>query len=81
MSFATYSLIGIITCVKFLSYSLARTHGATPEEIQSAVLLAKGTTGWTSYLHGMQMDLGEFKKDVRKICDFILEKERRKAAA
>ena len=60
---------------------MARLHGATPEEIRSAVLLAKSTAGWSAYIHGMQMDLDDFKKDVRKICDFVLEKERRKAAA
>jgi AhpD family alkylhydroperoxidase len=60
---------------------MAKLHGASPEEIQSAILLAKGTAGWSTYVHGMQMELDEFKKDVRKIRDFVLERERRKAAA
>jgi AhpD family alkylhydroperoxidase len=60
---------------------MAKLHGATQEEINSTILVAKGTSGWSAYVHGMQLDLEDFKEDVRKIRDFILEKKQRKAAA
>jgi AhpD family alkylhydroperoxidase len=60
---------------------MAKLHGATREEINATILQAKGTVGWSAYVHGMQLDLDEFKKDVRQICDFVREKAQRKAAA
>jgi len=60
---------------------MARLHGASREEIQTTILQAKGVAGWSTYMHGTQQDLDEFKEDVRKIRDFIVERESRKAAA
>lgn len=45
----------------------ARLNGATDAEIEDAVHFAKSNMGWSTYLHGMQYDLGQFKKDVDRI--------------
>ena len=34
----------------------ARLYGATDAEIEDAVHFAKSSAGWSTYLHGMQMD-------------------------
>jgi AhpD family alkylhydroperoxidase len=46
----------------------ARLNGATDAEIEDAVHFAKSNKGWSTYLHGMQYDLAEFRKDVDRIC-------------
>ncbi len=45
----------------------ARLNGASEAEIEDAVHFAKSNVGWSTYLHGMQYDLGQFKKDVDRI--------------
>jgi AhpD family alkylhydroperoxidase len=44
---------------------LARLTGATDEEIEDAVHYAKSSAGWSTYLNGMQVDLDEFKREVK----------------
>jgi AhpD family alkylhydroperoxidase len=46
----------------------AKLNGATDAEIEDAVHFAKSNAGWSTYLHGMQYDYGQFKKDVDQIC-------------
>jgi AhpD family alkylhydroperoxidase len=46
---------------------VARLFGATEEEIQEAVLLAKHTVGWSAYLNGIQADYDEFAKELKQI--------------
>ena len=49
----------------------AITYGANEDEIEEAVHLAKHTVGWSSYLHGTEADLEQFKKDVNKVNDYV----------
>lgn len=46
---------------------VARMFGATDEEIQEAVHLAKYTVGWSVYINGMQTDYDKFAKELEKI--------------
>jgi AhpD family alkylhydroperoxidase len=46
----------------------AKLNGATDAEIEDAVHFAKSNVGWSTYLHGMQYPLDQFKKDVDQIC-------------
>jgi AhpD family alkylhydroperoxidase len=48
----------------------ARLNGATEEEIESAVHVAKNTAGWSAYVNGMQVDYDEFQKEVKKMVEF-----------
>lgn len=51
----------------------AQLNGATDAEIEDAVHFAKSNMGWSTYLHGMQYDFEQFKKDVDRICDHVRE--------
>ncbi len=50
---------------------LARLNGATEEEIEDAVHYAKSSAGWSTYLHGMQVDYDQFKKEVEQACEYV----------
>lgn len=49
----------------------ARLFGATEDEIQNAVHYAKQTTGWSTYLNGMQLDYDTFKDEMARIIDHV----------
>ena len=57
-------------CTNFHT-GLARFHGATEAEIQEAVHLAKFSTGWSTYLNGMNYDRDQFLKELHEIGDYI----------
>lgn len=44
---------------------VARMFGATDAEIEATVHYAKSSAGWSAYLNGMEVDLGQFKREVR----------------
>jgi len=50
---------------------VARMYGATDEEIQEAVHLAKHTVGWSAYLNGMQTDYDQFAEELEQIGDHM----------
>jgi AhpD family alkylhydroperoxidase len=53
---------------------VARLFGATQEEIQEAVVLAKHTVGWSVYLNGIQADYDQFAKEVKQIGKYLKPK-------
>ncbi|OGW57470.1 MAG: hypothetical protein A3D21_05580 [Nitrospirae bacterium RIFCSPHIGHO2_02_FULL_42_12] len=57
-------------CIEFHKEA-ARTFGATNQEIEEAISLAKQTVGWSTYLHGTQADPDRFREDVTKINDYV----------
>lgn len=59
---------------------LAKLNGATDEEIEEAVHFAKSSAGWSTYLHGLQVDYETFKDEVRRACEHVRAKEAQKAA-
>ncbi|MFN7940968.1 MAG: carboxymuconolactone decarboxylase family protein [Thermoanaerobaculia bacterium] len=60
-------LSAIAKCQYCVAYhtEVARLFGATDAEIESAVHYAKSSAGWSAYLNGMQIDLAQFKAEVR----------------
>ncbi len=44
---------------------VARMFGATDAEIEATVHYAKSSAGWSAYLNGMEVDLAQFKREVR----------------
>lgn len=42
-------------------------NGATPEEINDALLMAKHTANWSSYLNGVRYDEAQLHKEVQQI--------------
>jgi AhpD family alkylhydroperoxidase len=61
-------------CV-FYHTALARLNGATDAEIEDAVHYAKSSVGWSTYLHGMEIDFETFKDEVRRACDYAKMKK------
>ncbi len=55
-------------CVAFHTEG-ARLHNATDAEIEEACRMAKLTSGWSAYLEGLQVDIAQFRNDVRRICE------------
>ena len=47
---------------------VARTLGATKEEIAETALLVGNTAQWSNMLGGVQYDFEQFKREVRKAC-------------
>ena len=45
----------------------ARLFGATDEEITEAMLMAKSSMGWSTYLNGMQFDYERFTQELDAI--------------
>jgi AhpD family alkylhydroperoxidase len=49
----------------------AKLNGATDAEIEEAVHYAKHTTGWSTYINGLQVDFGKFKDEVNQVAEHI----------
>ncbi|MBS1151113.1 MAG: hypothetical protein H6Q89_2811 [Myxococcaceae bacterium] len=58
-----------------LHTELARLHGASELEIEDAMHFAKMSTGLSTYLHGLQCDLKEFRAEIKRIADFLKMKQ------
>jgi AhpD family alkylhydroperoxidase len=67
-------------CVLFHGEA-AKLFGATQAEIEDALHLAKLTTGWSTYINGLQIDYNEFKKEIQQITNYISAKKPKKEAA
>jgi len=50
---------------------MARLNGATDEEIEDMVHFAKSSAGWSTYLNGLQVDLVQFRDELRQICEHV----------
>jgi AhpD family alkylhydroperoxidase len=61
-------------CVNFHT-AAARMHGATDEEIQETVHMAKVGTGWSTYLNGMDYDKEQFMKELHQIGEYLSSKK------
>lgn len=59
-------------CILFHTEA-AKLFGATDEEIQEAVHYSKMSTGWSTYLNGMQMDYDQFADELEKIGEHLSE--------
>ncbi len=55
----------------FFHTESARLSGASEAEIEDAVHFAKSSMGWSTYIHGMQIDLEQFKTEVRQVSEHI----------
>ncbi|NIP29499.1 MAG: carboxymuconolactone decarboxylase family protein [Candidatus Dadabacteria bacterium] len=52
----------------------ARLNGATDEEIQEAVHLAKVGRGWSTYLNGMVYDRDRFLDELKQVGEYLTSK-------
>lgn len=52
---------------------MARMQGASEEEIQEAVHLAKHTVGWSTYLNGMRQDEEQFERELHRVGEHLAQ--------
>ena len=76
--------IGIAAATKcaycaYFHTEVTRLHGATEAEIEDAVHFAKASAGWSTYLNGLQFDLGQFKEEIRQIALYLREQQAKAA--
>ena len=61
-------------CVLFHT-EIAKLNGATDAEIEEALHFAKQTSGWSTYINGLQLDFDEFKAEVLAAAKNVREKQ------
>ncbi|MGE0549150.1 MAG: carboxymuconolactone decarboxylase family protein [Kofleriaceae bacterium] len=78
LSTKTKELIGLAVaaqipcryCVYFHT-QVAKVGGASDGELKDAIAMAAITRHWSTYLNGMQIDLGEFKQELSRIVAYV----------
>jgi len=70
--------LGIAAAIKcrycaYFHTQMAKLNGATDAEIENAVHIAKDTSAWSTYVHGIQIDFDQFKKEIDLACEHIRE--------
>ncbi len=60
-------------CTNFHS-GVAGLHGASKEEVQEAVMLAKFGAGWSTYFNGVNYDRDLFLKELQEVGSYISSK-------
>lgn len=63
---AVASVLHCRYCSKFHSEGAAM-NGATPEQVNESLLMAKATAGWSAYLNGVRYDVETFDREVEQI--------------
>lgn len=54
---------------------IAKLNGATDAEVEEALHFAKQTTGWSTYINGLQLDFDEFKAELKAAVEHVHEKQ------
>ena len=62
-------------CTLFHTES-AKMNGATTGEIEEALSYAKNTSGWSTYVNGLQIDYDVFRKEVGQIREYVAAKNK-----
>jgi AhpD family alkylhydroperoxidase len=66
--------ISAITKCRYCSFyhtEVAKLNGATDAEIEDAVHFAKSSSGWSTYINGLQVDYEVFKKEILQACEHV----------
>ncbi len=67
----------IMRC-KYCSYyhtEVAKLFGATDAELEDAVHFAKASSGWSTYVNGLQIDYEQFKSEIDRACEHIRQSQ------
>lgn len=67
--------IGKCSYCVFYHTEMAKLNGATDAEIEDALHFAKSSAGWSAYINGLQVDIEEFKDEIRRACEFVKSKQ------
>lgn len=70
-----YAVAAAIHCpyCTYFHHSATSMMGATEAQIEEAGRMASDTAKYSTYLHGLQVDLGEFKKESDEIGRYMTE--------
>lgn len=49
----------------------AKLNGATDAEIEDAVHFAKLSSGWSTYINGLQIDYEQFKSEIQRASEYV----------
>lgn len=66
--------ISAISKCRYCAYfhtELAKLNGATDQEIEDAVHYAKSSSGWSTYINGLQLDYDEFTSEIDRACEHV----------
>lgn len=55
----------------FFHTQLAILFGATEDEIEEAIHYTKSSSGWSTYLNGLNLDLESFKDEVSRMVAYV----------
>ena len=70
-------LAAVMKC-RYCSYfhtEMAKLYGATNAEIEDAVHFAKASSGWSTYINGIQTDYELFKAEIDEACEHIRQSQ------
>jgi len=76
------AISGVMKChyCAFHHTEFAKALGATDEEIEDALHVAKSSAGWSTYINGMQLDFEEIKKEEHRMAEHLKGRMAKKAA-
>lgn len=60
---------------------MAKLNGATEAEIEDAVHYAKWSSGWSTYVNGLQIDYNTFKDEILRACEHVRAAQARESTA
>ena len=66
--------IAAATRCRYCTYyhtEIAKLFGATEEEIEETMHVAKQVGGWSTYINGMQLDYEEFKQEIDRAVEHV----------
>ncbi len=77
-----YAVAAAIKCpyCTYFHQSATEMMGTTGKQLEEARRMASETEKWSTYLHGMQMDLGEFRRQTDEIGENLRKQAARRAA-
>ena len=77
-----YAVAAAIHCpyCTYFHHSATKMMGATDAQIEEANRMASETSKYSAYLHGLQVDLNEFKKESDEIGEFVRKQAEQQAA-
>jgi AhpD family alkylhydroperoxidase len=77
-----YAVAAAIHCpyCTYFHQSATAMMGTTREQLEEANRMASDTAKYSTYLHGLQVDIGEFKEQTNQIGEYLTEQASRRAA-
>jgi AhpD family alkylhydroperoxidase len=71
------AVAGVLHCqyCTFFHTVAAGMHGATPQELNEAILMGKHTAGWSTYLNGARYDLEQLKREMKQIQTHMMKQQ------